>query len=242
MAGSCGSGTSASAQPCAANSRRRPVCTAAASSGSGWLVKNCHGRAGRPLLAHEQHRGERRGQQQRGADLAAGRATASRRAGRRSRGCRSGRGSAGTPRTGGPGCACRSTGRPCRRWRKLDQVPAWKNAPVSTVCQALQRAEVAVVALPLAGEQRVQGVVHVVVPLGLQAVAAGLARGDQPRVVEVGLGDQRQRPAQVGRQRSRPRPPAARAGGPRRGRPARARRRAAARRRGSRAATSARCR
>ena len=93
---------------------------------------------------------------------------------------------------------CRSTGRPCRRPRKLDQVPAWKNAPVSTVCQAVQRAEVAVVALPLAGEQGVQGVVHVVVPLRLQAVPAGLARGDQPRVVEVGLGDQRQRPAQVG--------------------------------------------
>ena len=62
-------------------------------------------------------------------------------------------------------------------------------------------AEVGVVALPLAGQRDVQGVVDVVVPLGVEPVAAGLARGDQPRVVEVGLGDQRQRPAEVGRQR-----------------------------------------
>ncbi len=43
MAGSCGSGTSSSAQPCAANSRRRPALTARASSGSVWSVKNCQG-------------------------------------------------------------------------------------------------------------------------------------------------------------------------------------------------------
>ena len=61
--------------------------------------------------------------------------------------------------------------------------------------------EVGVVALGLAGERGVQAVVDVVAPLGVQPVAAGLARGDQPRVVEVGLGDQRQRPAQVRRQR-----------------------------------------
>ncbi|CAM5665843.1 hypothetical protein SALBM217S_02415 [Streptomyces griseoloalbus] len=43
VAGSCGSGTSCSAHPCAANSRRRPSLTAFASSGSVWSVKNCHG-------------------------------------------------------------------------------------------------------------------------------------------------------------------------------------------------------
>ena len=43
MAGSIGSGTSDSPQPCRANSRRRPVRTASASSGSGKEAKNCHG-------------------------------------------------------------------------------------------------------------------------------------------------------------------------------------------------------
>ena len=156
-------------RPRASRARRTraagPSATAAASSGSGWLVKNCHGVLARPLLAHEQHRRERRGEQQRRADPQQAAATASRRAGRRWRGCRSGRGSAGRPRTGARACG---PGRPAgraRRPRKLDQVPAWKNAPVSTVGQALQRAEVGVVALPLAGQQRVQRVVDVVVPL-----------------------------------------------------------------------------
>ena len=64
-----------------------------------------------------------------------------------------------------------------------------------------ERAEVGVVALGLPGERRVQGVVDVVAPLRVQPVAAGLARRDQPRVVEVRLGDEGQRAAQVRRQR-----------------------------------------
>ena len=36
--------------------------------------------------------------------------------------------------------------------------------------------------------------VEVVVPLPGEPVTAGLTRGDQPRVVEVGLGDQDRRP------------------------------------------------
>jgi hypothetical protein len=34
-----------------------------------------------------------------------------------------------------PGMRARSTARPCTRPRKLDHVPAWKNAPVSTVAR-----------------------------------------------------------------------------------------------------------
>ena len=62
------------------------------------------------------------------------------------------------------------------------------------------------------------------------------------RVVEVGLGDQEQRPAQRGGQARRPRWPAPPGSAGRGCPPARARRPAAARRRGSRAARPARCR
>jgi hypothetical protein len=43
VAGSCGSGMSSSAHPCAPNSRRLPCRTASASCGSVWSVKNCQG-------------------------------------------------------------------------------------------------------------------------------------------------------------------------------------------------------
>ena len=43
--------------------------------------------------------------------------------------------------------------------------------------------------------------VEVIVPLRRQPVAAVLARRDQPRVVEVGLGHQDERPARQGRER-----------------------------------------
>ena len=102
--------------------------------------------------------------------------------------------------------------------------------------------EVGVVALVLAGQRGVQAVVDVVVPLRVQPVAAAVAGRDQPRVVEVRLGDQRQRPAEVRGQRLDLDRSSAPAGAWRGGRAARARRRGAARRRGSRAATSARCR
>ena len=62
VSGSCGSGTTAGSQPMRANSAIRPSAVARPSSGSGCDVKNCHGVDGRPLLAHEQHRRERREQ------------------------------------------------------------------------------------------------------------------------------------------------------------------------------------
>ena len=46
-----------------------------------------------------------------------------------------------------------------------------------------ERPEVAVVALPLAGDDRVDRVVEVVAPLGGQPVPARLTGCDQPRVV-----------------------------------------------------------
>ncbi len=61
--------------------------------------------------------------------------------------------------------------------------------------------EVGVVALVLAGERDVQAVVDVVGPLRVQPVAAAVAGRDHPRVVEVRLGDQRQRPSEVRGQR-----------------------------------------
>ncbi len=63
--------------------------------------------------------------------------------------------------------------------------------------QRAQGPEVDVVALPLTGQCRVQRMVDVVRPLRVQPVAPGLARGDQPRVVQVALGDQEQRPPDV---------------------------------------------
>ena len=68
--------------------------------------------------------------------------------------------------------------------------------PGHRVSQGRERAEVDVVPLPFAGQRRVQRVVHVVVPLSRHAQATGAGRLDRARVVEVGLGDQRQRPAQ----------------------------------------------
>ncbi len=61
--------------------------------------------------------------------------------------------------------------------------------------------EVRVVALRFTGHRGVQGVVEVVVPLRVQPEAALRARGHQTRVVQVGLGDQEQRPARLGGQR-----------------------------------------
>ncbi|MEY9485415.1 hypothetical protein RKD26_001209 [Streptomyces calvus] len=60
--------------------------------------------------------------------------------------------------------------------------------------------EIRVVPLRLPGERGVHRVVEVVVPLGVHAEAAVLARGDDPRVVQIRLGDQEQRPARVGGQ------------------------------------------
>ena len=72
-----------------------------------------------------------------------------------------------------------------------------------------------------------------------RAVAGRL---DHARVVEVALGDQRQRPAEARRRARRPRRRAARAGAAGSRRPGRGRRRAAARRRGTPRTSAARCR
>ena len=76
-----------------------------------------------------------------------------------------------------------------------------EEAALAHLGQRAERLEVGVVAGGLAGERHVHRVVEVVAPLGVQSEAAGLARGDQARVVEVGLRDQRQRPALVRRHR-----------------------------------------
>src|SRR5581483_12133302 len=62
--------------------------------------------------------------------------------------------------------------------------------------QIVDAPEVLVVAVPLAGEEGVQGVVEVVAPLGIQAVAPERRRADQPRVVQVALGDDVDPPAE----------------------------------------------
>ena len=108
--------------------------------------------------------------------------------------------------------------------------------------QRRHRPEVAVVALPLAGDRRVHRVVEVVAPLRGEPVAARLAGGDQPGVVEVGLGDEDQLAVQPARRAPAPRRRAPRGSAAPGGLPARAPRPAAARPGGSRAATSARCR
>ena len=64
-----------------------------------------------------------------------------------------------------------------------------------------QRDEVVVVARVVTGQRRVQRMVEVVVPLSVEPVPAGLTRQDQVGVVEVGLGDQGERPALVRGQR-----------------------------------------
>src|SRR3954447_15664873 len=62
VAGSCGSGISSAEKSAnAENSRRRPSRVAVAISSSMWSVKNWNG-ALAVLLAHEQHRDERRQQ------------------------------------------------------------------------------------------------------------------------------------------------------------------------------------
>ena len=57
-------------------------------------------------------------------------------------------------------------------------------------------AEIGVIPLPLAGQQGVQGMVEVVVPLGIEAVAAALGRGNGAHVVEIALGDDLHPPPQ----------------------------------------------
>ena len=67
VSGSCGSGTSRSSQPCEPNSALRPRRGGLGDLGVGVVGEELPRRAGAPLLAHEQHRRPRRGQQDRGA-------------------------------------------------------------------------------------------------------------------------------------------------------------------------------
>lgn len=58
----------------------------------------------------------------------------------------------------------------------------------------VERFEVGVVSGSLAGDRDVDGVMKVVAPLPVQAVAAGFTTRDEPRIVQIRFGDQRQRP------------------------------------------------
>ena len=70
------------------------------------------------------------------------------------------------------------------------------------LCEVGDVAELLVVAVAVAGQQDAQRVVEVVGPLRVVAEAALLARADDPRVVEAGLGDhERARRAPRGRAR-----------------------------------------
>ncbi len=135
VAGSCGSGTSSSAHPCAANSRRRPRRTASASSGSVWSVKNCqgveaphsspmksigvYGEVSVRVAAQASSPGD---------SVAESRSPCAR-----------------LPIWSWvweyPSSRCaanrlRSSGRPCRRPRKPEYVPSWKNPAVSVLASA----------------------------------------------------------------------------------------------------------
>ena len=75
MAGSCGSGTSVRSQPIRANSAEPALAVGLAELRLGMRGEELPRRARRPLLAHEQHRGERAGQHQHRGDRAGPRAT-----------------------------------------------------------------------------------------------------------------------------------------------------------------------
>jgi len=158
------------------------------------------GGVGAPLLAHEQHRGERRGQHQAGPDLD-----------------QIGRHRGGDPVAGGAvsdlvvvlQVAEEAVGRDAEHVHLPAVRPAPEAGPDAVVEEHLgvglgqrgQRAEVAVVTLPFTGYRRVHRMMEVIAPLGGQPVAAGFPRGDQPGIVGVGFGDQHQLAVQPGRQR-----------------------------------------
>ena len=144
------------------------------------------GRACRPLLALEQHRCERRGQEQRGRGLQLRDAHERRQA-----------------LTGGPVAhLVVGLGRDDERarWQRV-RFAAARPAPVARplavvhpgltqrLAELSKRPEVLVVAGVLAREHRVQRVVPVVIPHRVEPIAAGGAVADDPRVVELRLGD-----------------------------------------------------
>ncbi len=77
-----------------------------------------------------------------------------------------------------------------------------EEALLEHLAQRGEGVEVGVVTGGVTGQADVEGVVEVVAPLGGQPVPARLPGRDQPRIVEVRLGDQRQRPAEERAQRA----------------------------------------
>jgi len=71
-------------------------------------------------------------------------------------------------------------------------------APLQRPAERLEAAEVLVVAGGLTGQGAVEGVVKVVAPGRIHAVAAGVGGADQLRVVEVALGDEELPPPEAG--------------------------------------------
>ena len=155
---------------------------------------------GAPLLAHEQHRRVRPGEHQAGAHLD-----------------QIGRQRGRDPVAGGPvpdlvvvlQVAQEPVGGHAEHVHLPPVGAAAEGGPAAVVeehpgvglGQRRHRPEVAVVALPLAGDRGVHGVVEVIAPLGGQPVPARLPGGDQPGIVGVGLGDQDQLAVQQRRQR-----------------------------------------
>ena len=201
VAGSCGSGTCEGSQSIWANSSSRPVATVSASSGSGWAVKNCQG-----VVAP--HSSPMKIIGVNGLSSVTKAASPS---------C-CGSSLAGQPLTVGPvadlvvvvGADHQPPG---RRPQRVDRVAVAAPAEAGLgavveepvlehLAQRRQGVEVGVVAGRVPGQADVERVVEVVAPLRGQPVAAAVAGGDQPRVVQVGLGDQRQRPAQEGADRA----------------------------------------
>ncbi len=166
--------------------------------GVGVVGEELPGGRGAPLLAHEEHRRERRGERQRGG------------AGQQP----GGEGRRQPVPLGAVADLVVGLGvaeQPLRRDPRTVErtaVTAPAEAGIGAVVEEARRQrlaqrgergvrEVRVVALRLAGQRGVQRVMEVVVPLGVQPEAALLAGGDEPRVVEIRFGDQEERPAQV---------------------------------------------
>ena len=64
--------------------------------------------------------------------------------------------------------------------------------------QVGQAPEVLIITVLLAGEYRMEGVVKVLVPLGVDPVSSHLSGTHNTRIVEVALGDEYQIPGQIG--------------------------------------------
>ena len=166
-AGSCGSGTVAVSHAIRSNSRARPSDTARPRSGLGVVGEEGERRRRAPLLAHEQHRGVRRGQrdQRRQHQLVVVELL-------------------GEPVATGPvadlvvvlaghhqpppgGARVERPTVVAAAERRPGAVV--EEAPLEDLGQRAERLEVGVVALGLAGQRDVEGVVEVVAPLGVDA-------------------------------------------------------------------------